>query len=520
MISKETKKETFICADESLEEKFKVLTNASPDCIKLFTLDNKIEYINPGGLREHRFKKLEDAIGLDWTDSVVSEQRPEILKKLSEIISTKKTVTIDVEHLPSHATSEWCSMTISPVFDPQGNIKYFMGISRDISDRKRAEKELLLRDKKLEEDKAKDEALLQSLGEGIIATDEKGRITKVNKAAEQMLGQEEVDLLGKTSFEVLPCLDENKQSIPKEKRPVWLVVTKGSSISHAGYIIAKDGSQKPFAAVVSPIMLEGKLIGTVAAFRDITREKELEKMRLDLLSLASHQLRTPLSGTKWLIETLKKGIHGKLGKEQSEYIDEIYKINERMTGLVSDMLSALRIESGVETFKTETVSISSIFNTISTTMTPAAEARKISIHFQTEGAEATIATAPEILHSILESLLSNAINYSSVGQEVFVSFTKNDASFIFSVKDSGIGIPKAEQAPIFSRFYRTSNAKTFNTTSSGLGLYIASMLAGKIGGKIFFESEENKGSTFYVRIPLSRPETPLTVASDPESCIL
>ena len=128
--------------DEALGDKFKVLTDASPDCIKLFNLENKVIYMNPGGLEEHGFKSLEDAIGFDWTESVIPEQRELIRQKIKESVQEKKTVSLDVKHLPQYANREWCSLIISPVFDDAGNVKYFVGISRDVSGRKQTEDRL------------------------------------------------------------------------------------------------------------------------------------------------------------------------------------------------------------------------------------------------------------------------------------------------------------------------------------------------------------------------------------------
>ncbi|OHA83410.1 MAG: hypothetical protein A2937_03770 [Candidatus Yonathbacteria bacterium RIFCSPLOWO2_01_FULL_47_33b] len=138
----DTKKDVQRMSDADLGEKFKVLTNASPDCIKLFDLNNKIIYMNPGGLEEHGLKTLEDAIGFDWTETVVPAQREEIRRKIKESVEERRTVSLDVEHLPQYANREWCSLIISPVFDDAGGVKYFVGISRDISDRKGSEDRL------------------------------------------------------------------------------------------------------------------------------------------------------------------------------------------------------------------------------------------------------------------------------------------------------------------------------------------------------------------------------------------
>jgi PAS domain S-box-containing protein len=127
--------------NELLGEKFKMLTDASPDCIKLFNLKNEVLFMNPGGLREHGFKSLEEAQGFDWTKSIVVKQRKEVLDKIKESVEQKKAVALDVQHLPELANREWCSLSINPVFDEHGEVKYFVGISRDISDRKKMENE-------------------------------------------------------------------------------------------------------------------------------------------------------------------------------------------------------------------------------------------------------------------------------------------------------------------------------------------------------------------------------------------
>lgn len=131
-------------------ERFRVLAELSPDCIKIFDADYKIDFMNRGGLEEHGFARMEDAVGLDWTDTVVPEQRSKIAQKMQEGIKEKKTVTFDVQHLPQFSNRGWCSMVVSPVFDRSGDFQYFIGISRDITDRKRSEDEMVKRMKDIE----------------------------------------------------------------------------------------------------------------------------------------------------------------------------------------------------------------------------------------------------------------------------------------------------------------------------------------------------------------------------------
>lgn len=363
--------------------------------------------------------------------------------------------------------------------------------------------------REVEKDMAGDEALLQSLGEGMIATNNEGKIITMNRMAEKMLGWNENEVLGKKATDIIPAVDDKGDAIPPEKRACLMVSAKENTATLVStmYFINKSGDRIPVTETTTPVIINGKNTGAVVIFRDITKEKEIEKTRGDLLALASHQLRTPLSGTKWLIETLQSGIKGPLLPEQKEYLTEIYKINERMTTLVVDMLGVLRMEGGTIPANKSQVSTTTVLDTLLETFTPVAKSKQLTIRVEKDG-EHTIETDPLLLRNIIESFVSNAMNYSNAGGEVVISLKSESSGIVFAVKDSGIGVPKDEQKQLFERFYRASNAKMFNTRGTGLGLYIAATLAKKIGATLTFESEEGMGSTFSVHFPFS-PQGPL-----------
>lgn len=355
-----------------------------------------------------------------------------------------------------------------------------------------------------EKEKAYDEALLASIGEGVTAVDQDGKITLINRTAEKMLGLKAAEVLGKKAEEVLIMFDENKKEISREEYSH--TIKKVPSVEGGSvFYKKKDDGYFPIAITSTPIIFEDKKLGSIAVFHDVTREKEMEDARQDLLSLASHQLRTPLSGTKWLIETLKKGIHGSLTEKQTEYIDELYKINERMTSLVYGMLDIVRMGSSKTEAEKKPVSIKSAFDPIIEALNSAATKKQINIRLP-ENFNYTVNTNLSFLKNIFEAIISNAINYSKPQSEIVITAEKTSSELIVAIKDSGIGIPKDEQSQIFERFYRASNAKTFDTRGSGLGLYAAKMLARKIGVQISFESAEEAGTTFFVHIPISNSQ--------------
>jgi len=373
---------------------------------------------------------------------------------------------------------------------------------------------------KPEEAAAESEAIFSSVGDhvmGLVVVDKKGKITRLNKGFESLTGWREKEVLGMRLVEAVPREDESKSRVSFKKRilskvlsgAILTTTTTTTTTTHGGgierlptfYYVRKDKSRFPATSVISPVLLNGKIVGAVEVFYDITKEKELERIRMDFLGLASHQLRTPLSGTKWLIETIQKGILGGMTDKQEEYINDIYKINEQMIKLVSDILSTLRLESEDALIKKENISIQTLVKDILTLAIASAKGRDIELKGPLNHRTLAIETDAEILQSILGCFISNAIDYSMPGQKVFLDVREEPGAVVFFVRDSGIGIPREEQKRIFERFYRASNAKNLKPTGTGLGLNIAETLAEKIGAEISFESEENKGSTFYLSIP-------------------
>ncbi|MDP3779364.1 MAG: ATP-binding protein [bacterium] len=362
-------------------------------------------------------------------------------------------------------------------------------------------KELIQKGKEIKETRAKEETILENIGDGVLAVDRKGSIFLVNTVAERFLGLSAKEMIGKDVLNIINLEDEQGAVPSNGKKPILSTLLGNSPVSGTYYIKTKK-KRFPASFTATSVMVNGRIEGAVVVFRDISREKNLEKLHADFLQLAAHQLRTPLSGIKWLIGTMQKKILGPLTKKQQEYLDDIYKINERMVGLVSDILNTLSLESSSVAAKNRPVLLSDFYKDIAASFEYVAKNRRVKLNTALEADEKLIVeTDPEILKNIFESLISNAINYSAPGQEVIVGARKETDAVLCFVKDGGIGIPESENEDIFKRFYRASNAKKNKPDGTGLGLYIAKMLAEKIDAEIFFDSKEDKGSTFYVRIP-------------------
>lgn len=247
---------------------------------------------------------------------------------------------------------------------------------------------------------------------------------------------------------------------------------------------------------------EGKAVKMIGVNWDITQSKEIDKVKTEFVSLASHQLRTPLSTIRWYVEILLDEDMGDLNKKQKEYLDEIYKGNLRMVELVSALLNVSRLELGTFSVEPELVRITTISNTVIKELRPKIKEKKIKFSKDYDESLGRMSLDRRLMGMIFQNLLSNSIKYTLEGGEVSLKISKEKEVVRIVVSDTGLGIPKSQHKNIFKKLFRADNVKVTDTEGTGLGLYIVKSVLDQSGGKIWFESKENKGTTFFVEIPL------------------
>ncbi len=359
-------------------------------------------------------------------------------------------------------------------------------------------------------EKEKNEAILLSIGDAVLEVNRDGKISVFNKAAEIITGFSADKVVGKHYQEMLKFMTEEDETLRYEF--IEDALTRGiqTNLPKKAVIVKKNGEKIPITDSAAPVIdPDGNIIGAVVVFQDVTKERELEKIKLEFLSLASHQLRTPLSGIKWLIETLENEKVGPLTKEQKEYIHFINQGNERMLKLVNDLLSVIRLEGENPSISVTAFPLSDLMKEIYESLRIVAQKESLSLIYTPPKEDLEITSDKVLLKTILDIFVSNAIVYSKPkGRILFVS--KREGEFVqFSVADEGIGIPKDERNNIFTKFYRASNAKAARPEGTGLGLYIAKFLTSLLSGVIQVESEENKGTTFHLIVPIHRQKVQL-----------
>jgi len=231
---------------------------------------------------------------------------------------------------------------------------------------------------------------------------------------------------------------------------------------------------------------------------------KLDQMKSEIISVVAHQLRTPLSAIKWTLKMLLDGDLGRLPQDQYSLLSKGFESNERMIGLVNDLLSVDRLESGKFKYSFIPVQFEELINAMVNDLLPVATQRGVRVDLNFPASPLPkIKVDPDKIHDVLQNLIDNAIKYSQENGVVTVGLAAEGPMFHFSVTDQGIGIPEDQKDKIFARFFRASNAVHTQTNGSGLGLFIAQAIVKRHGGNIWFESKEGEGTTFHVTLPVA-----------------
>jgi PAS domain S-box-containing protein len=357
------------------------------------------------------------------------------------------------------------------------------------------------------EQQAEAEALFTSIGDGAISTDEFGRITRVNPAAQNLLGYTEKELLGAWFPKKITAVTFDDAPVNLIDRPITKAFLTGKPISDKFYYRRKNGQKVPVAVNVSPILLNGKPLGAIEVFRDITLEQEVDRMKSEFISLASHQLRTPLSAIKTYTHMLFDGYTGELNTAQKNSLSTIIGASNRMNELISTLLNITRMESGTIAVTPKLVRIDILAEDVVKELALMAESKFIKLATAASPKTGiTLSTDSLILKEVLTNLVSNAIKYTPEKGRVVIKLRLQGDTVRVEVKDSGWGIPEFSQDQIFSKFFRAHNIVKRETTGTGLGLYLVKGLVDALGGRIWFTSEEGKGTSFFFSLPRKSPK--------------
>jgi len=344
----------------------------------------------------------------------------------------------------------------------------------------------------LQEEKAKTKTVFRNFADGLLFL-EHNRISFINDKAKEFFLLANVDYTGKK-------LSDIKRNAHVD---ALLNAIKNRSQPFSKTVLELTDDLILNVSVV-PIIYKEEVTGKVIIFHDITRERLIEKMKTEFVSVAAHQLRTPLSAVKWIVRMMIDGDLGPMPDNQKEFLERTYKSNERMIRLVNDLLNVSKIGEGRFLYNVKSENLGKITKMVISDLSEEAEKRGLQLEYRKPNSDIpNIKMDTEKLTLAIHNLVDNAINYTKTGGiGISIKFLKKENNILFTIKDTGIGIPQTQQKRIFSRFFRTTNALKTETEGTGLGLFIAKNIIESHGGKVWFESKENKGSTFFFTLPV------------------
>ncbi len=354
-------------------------------------------------------------------------------------------------------------------------------------------------------DKAQLEAILMAIGEGLVVIGQDGTVLIVNSTFEKYLQIDKAEMLGKPANEAYEMLDEHLQPIPPALRPYNIALQSGATCTSNKYFFRrKDGSVFPSEVTAAPIEHDGEIIGVVSVCRDITKEKEVDQAKTEFVSLASHQLKTPLTTIKWYTEVLLNDDYGILTNEERQAINEVNNASRRLVSLVNDLLNVSRIDLGTFAINPEQIDLPHLCSSIVKELSILSNSKRVHL-IEEYGVIPEFKGDANLLRIIIENLLTNAIKYTPSDGNIYIT-VKNDETnqkLLLSVRDTGYGIPEHQRSKIFSKLFRAENVMKMNVDGNGLGLYIVKSIVDSAGGSIRFDSELNKGTTFFVEFPIT-----------------
>ncbi|MBI2573972.1 MAG: PAS domain S-box protein [Candidatus Wildermuthbacteria bacterium] len=346
-------------------------------------------------------------------------------------------------------------------------------------------------------------SIITNLVDGLFVFDSEDRVSFVNPEAERMFDAQARNILGK-SLSDLASVDG--------LQPLADALAYGLNEAISRQEIYPKNTRTAEVSVI-PMKTEHKRVGSIVVLHDVTREREVEKMKTEFVSIAAHQLRTPLSAIKWTLRMLLDGDMGKLEENQKEFLLKTYRSNERMIELVNDLLNVTKIEEGKFLSQRVPLNIVDIVSSAVRSFKEEAAHKRIALRFsKPKTALPRISADEEKIRFAAQNLLDNALRYTQPGGSVVVNLRQNGKQIEASFQDTGIGIPAEEQRHVFEKFFRASNAKKIDTEGSGLGLYMVKNIIEAHGGQLSFATKENKGSTFVFVLPIAGRKTPPRVA--------
>ncbi len=345
------------------------------------------------------------------------------------------------------------------------------------------------------------QAMINSLGEGLIVTNEYGAITTVNEYALNALGFTEGELLGKWLPKTIIAVDEFGRPLQQLELPIVRALSSGQAISARTHYLTKSGQVIPIYVTASPILTEGAPTGVIEVFRDLTTEQQLDVAKEEFVSLASHQLRTPATAVKSILSMLSSGDFGALSDVQKKYIDKAMASNDRQLQVIESLLNAALVDAGKMELDLDYIDLTSLVQEAASDQSAFRDARSQTLQIRVPTHEVRLLGDATKLRMVLDNLISNASKYSAAGTKITLVLKRDADRAQITVSDEGVGIPEEQISRLFTKFTRLENELSHDAGGAGLGLFLTKSIIELHRGALAVESTPGEGSTFIVSLP-------------------
>jgi len=390
------------------------------------------------------------------------------------------------------------SVAVSPIRDAHGRITGASTIAHDITEQKKTARELLHTQSQLR-------AIIDASQEAMLFLNPAGWPVRVNTRFADFFGLDDTTVLSLSPWQLIAHLKERFEATASLARSLAWSISDEEHIFQE-YLLQVTPTRREIDLSSLPVKdVHQSYIGRLYVWRDVTHEREVERMKSEFVSMVSHELRTPLTSIKGYIDLiLTDEAVGDLTELQREFLQISLSNARRLESLVNDLLDISRLESGKIELHSEPLDLNLLISELLPSFQPGWDAKQQTFILRLPDEAPVVFGDTGRVTQILTNLLSNARKYTPAGGRIMLTVETDGAVARVAVSDSGIGLSAEEQSHLFTRFYRAQNAVTETTGGTGLGLSITRSLVELQGGQMQVESEPGRGSTFRFTLPLAQ----------------
>ena len=402
-------------------------------------------------------------------------------------------------------------MTITPVRDELGEIRHFISIRQDITGRKHAEAalqkasaELQVKYHDLEIARSQVTAVINAANEAMVLVSPDDRFLWLNRAFGLLFSMRPKDIIGRSFFELLPRFQQVFEDPSSIKAHLEQAI-RDKDLEYKETVVQNWPQKRELEMYSTSVRTSlREYVGTLFVFRDVTHEREVERMKSEFVSLVSHELRTPLTSIKGYVDMLMDGDAGELKQDQIDFLQVVRRNAERLVTLVADLLDVSRIEAGAIKLNLAPLDLAGVISEVVANLRPLNESKQQNVNINLPEKMPPLTGDTGRIAQVLTNLVSNAYRYTPSGGTISVD-VRPEVEFVkISVTDTGIGISPEEQKKLFTKFFRAENPDVQKVGGTGLGLWIARSLVLMHGGEITVVSLPGKGSTFSFTLPIDQ----------------